>query len=208
MNFQSLSHELTECDREPIHEIAAIQGFGALIGVDRNWRITHHSANAAKVLETQKRVKPGQDLALHFTHDALKVLDGALHRIVEDDRVERVFGLDLVGRAALFDCAIHSAGNTIIIEFEPHDESEFRDHLTTVPHIISQLSKAKNTDALCTQAAILVRKMLEYDRVMIYRFHNDDSGEVIAEDKRADLDPYLGLRYPSSDIPRQARSLF
>ncbi|MEM1053721.1 MAG: HWE histidine kinase domain-containing protein, partial [Pseudomonadota bacterium] len=47
-----------------------------------------------------------------------------------------------------------------------------------------------------------------YDRVMIYRFHNDDSGEVIAEDKRADLDPYLGLRYPSSDIPRQARSLF
>jgi light-regulated signal transduction histidine kinase (bacteriophytochrome)/CheY-like chemotaxis protein len=43
--------------------------------------------------------------------------------------------------------------------------------------------------------------------VMIYRFHEDDTGEVIAERARAGLPPFLGLRYPAEDIPRQARAL-
>ncbi len=43
---------------------------------------------------------------------------------------------------------------------------------------------------------------------MIYRFHSDDSGEVVAENKREDMEPFLGLRYPRTDIPQQARELF
>jgi len=36
----------------------------------------------------------------------------------------------------------------------------------------------------------------------------DDTGSVAAEDRRSDLTPYLGLRYPASDIPAQARRLY
>ncbi|MGB3469667.1 MAG: HWE histidine kinase domain-containing protein [Erythrobacter sp.] len=43
---------------------------------------------------------------------------------------------------------------------------------------------------------------------MVYKFHPDESGEVIAENRREDLEPYLGLRYPRADIPQQARALF
>jgi light-regulated signal transduction histidine kinase (bacteriophytochrome) len=43
---------------------------------------------------------------------------------------------------------------------------------------------------------------------MVYRFDQDGSGEVIAESARGDLESYLGLRYPASDIPRQARVLY
>jgi light-regulated signal transduction histidine kinase (bacteriophytochrome) len=50
--------------------------------------------------------------------------------------------------------------------------------------------------------------MTGYDRVMIYRFHPDESGEVIAEARDAAIEPYLGLRYPATDIPQQARELF
>ena len=47
-----------------------------------------------------------------------------------------------------------------------------------------------------------------FDRVMVYRFLEDDSGCVIAEDRREELIPYLGVRYPASDIPPQARRLY
>ncbi len=53
-----------------------------------------------------------------------------------------------------------------------------------------------------------VARLAGYDRVMVYRFHPDWSGEVIAERRRPDLPPYLGLRYPASDIPSQARALY
>ena len=43
---------------------------------------------------------------------------------------------------------------------------------------------------------------------MIYRFHPDDSGEVVAETAIGGLEPLLGLRYPASDIPQQARTLY
>ena len=43
---------------------------------------------------------------------------------------------------------------------------------------------------------------------MFYRFHEDGSGSVDAEARDAAHEPYLGLRYPASDIPAQARRLY
>ena len=50
--------------------------------------------------------------------------------------------------------------------------------------------------------------MTEFDRVMLYKFADDGHGSVIAEEKIDTLEPYLGLHYPESDIPRPARQLF
>lgn len=58
---------------------------------------------------------------------------------------------------------------------------------------------------------VLVREVCEltgYDRVMAYKFHEDEHGEVIAECRRSDLEPYLGLHYPATDIPQASRFLF
>ncbi|MDQ6646906.1 MAG: GAF domain-containing protein, partial [Pseudomonadota bacterium] len=41
-----------------------------------------------------------------------------------------------------------------------------------------------------------------------YRFDEDGSGEVVAERVQSMLQPYLGLHFPASDIPRQARELY
>jgi light-regulated signal transduction histidine kinase (bacteriophytochrome) len=53
-----------------------------------------------------------------------------------------------------------------------------------------------------------VRKLTGFDRVMIYRFDHEGHGTVIAEDRLQILSPYLGLRYPASDVPKQARKLY
>ena len=43
---------------------------------------------------------------------------------------------------------------------------------------------------------------------MVYRFDADGAGEVVAEAANHGLSPFLGLRYPASDIPKQARALY
>ncbi|XP_050268989.1 phytochrome B-like [Quercus robur] len=53
-----------------------------------------------------------------------------------------------------------------------------------------------------------VRELTQYDRVMVYKFHEDEHGEVVAESKRADLEPYIGLHYLATDIPQALRFLF
>ncbi len=54
-----------------------------------------------------------------------------------------------------------------------------------------------------------MRQFLKTDRVKIYQFHPDGSGEVVAEaiDQRR-LPSLLGQRFPAADIPEQARELF
>ncbi|KAK6160988.1 hypothetical protein DH2020_004369 [Rehmannia glutinosa] len=61
---------------------------------------------------------------------------------------------------------------------------------------------------LCDAVVERVRELTGYDRVMVYKFHEDEHGEVVAESKRPDLEPYIGLHYPSTDIPQASRFLF
>lgn len=65
-----------------------------------------------------------------------------------------------------------------------------------------------NISLLCDVLVKEISDLMGYDRVMAYKFHEDEHGEVIAECKRSDLEPYLGLHYPATDIPQASRFLF
>jgi light-regulated signal transduction histidine kinase (bacteriophytochrome) len=208
MNLHQRSDTLTECDREPIHHIAAIQSFGGLLAADAAGQVAHASANVADLLGLAENPAPGTPLAAILAPLALATIEQALGGLAGVDTLERRFGLDLTGTGARFDCAVHRSCGLSIIEFEPHAASDFADHVSMIVPVIAQLEQAASLADLCDTAARLVRQMTGYDRVMIYRFHPDESGEVIAEDKDESLEPFKGLRYPAADIPQQARELF
>lgn len=65
-----------------------------------------------------------------------------------------------------------------------------------------------NIPLLCDVLVKEVSELTGYDRVMAYKFHEDEHGEVLAECRRSDLEPYLGLHYPATDIPQASRFLF
>ncbi|KAM1108052.1 hypothetical protein ACFX2B_004683 [Malus domestica] len=75
---------------------------------------------------------------------------------------------------------------------------------------ISRLQSLPGGDigVLCDTVVEDVQKLTGYDRVMVYKFHDDDHGEVVSEIRRSDLESYLGLHYPATDIPQAARFLF
>ncbi|CAI5932753.1 unnamed protein product [Closterium sp. NIES-64] len=61
---------------------------------------------------------------------------------------------------------------------------------------------------LCQAVVEEVKELTGYDRVMTYKFHEDEHGEVLAEAKKESMEPYLGLHYPATDIPQAIRFLF
>lgn len=208
MTIAPPSDNLTPCDREPIHHIAAVQSFGGLIAADATGRVTQLSCNITTLLGLEALPEPGTALTTFIAAPALDRLMQALDGLAGADAIERRFGVDLAGNGALFDCAVHRSGEYAVIEFEPHARTDFADHVSLIVPVIAQLEQASSVGALCDTAARLVRQMMGYDRVMVYQFHPDESGEVIAEDRADGLEPFHGLRYPAADIPQQARTLF
>ncbi|XP_076935037.1 phytochrome C-like [Bidens hawaiensis] len=71
-----------------------------------------------------------------------------------------------------------------------------------------QSLQSGNILRLCDVLVKEVRELTGYDRVMVYKFHEDEHGEVIAECRKSDMDPYLGLHYPATDVPQASRFLF
>ncbi|MBB4858297.1 light-regulated signal transduction histidine kinase (bacteriophytochrome) [Novosphingobium chloroacetimidivorans] len=71
-----------------------------------------------------------------------------------------------------------------------------------------QFERAGNLVELCERAAKSFSDLTGYDRVMIYRFLDDDAGEVIAECNASGISGFRNHRFPGSDIPQQARGLY
>ncbi|SFO82709.1 HWE histidine kinase domain-containing protein [Qipengyuania nanhaisediminis] len=200
--------DLTNCDREPIHQLGRIQSFGALVAVNTDWLVSQRSTNLEKMLGLDEEIEIGSRLSNVLAGPAVDQLRSAVSGLIDDDQIERLFGLDLRGDGTLFDCALHCSGPYSIIEIERHKQGDISRQLGLLRPAMQRLEKLTDLDTLLEEAARQVRTTLHMDRVMIYRFHGDLSGEVVAESARGDLEKFHGLRYPKSDIPAQARELY
>ncbi|MBU2341072.1 MAG: GAF domain-containing protein [Alphaproteobacteria bacterium] len=200
--------DLTNCDREPIHRLGMIQDFGALLALTGDWMVAHRSANFAALLALEALPEPGDPVGTLFGAEAIAQLSKAVSLLIEPDDVERLFDIDLTGDGRAYDCALHTSDGLTIIEIEPHSGDHIDRQLRLVQPILRQLEKAGDLIALCQTAAEQLRGLLEFDRVMVYRFRPDESGEVVAESLAEGTDSFLGLNYPRTDIPQQARELY
>jgi chemotaxis family two-component system sensor kinase Cph1 len=99
--------------------------------------------------------------------------------------------------------------DVVVVEFEPAmADSSGRDYLPALHAAIGRLSVTTDSAELRKVAAHEIRQLTGFDQVMVYHFHPDGHGEVVADDHTEGLTPYLGLHFPASDIPVQARRLY
>jgi len=199
--------DLTNCDREPIHLISAIQSNGFLIAVSTDWLISRVSANAHDFLGRPVEELLGLSFRDVLTAEAVHTLRNRLAMLRGEDTVERAFGVQMLPEGRQFDVAIHMSNGEIIIEAEPSEPAGALNPSAMVQTMLGRLNQVVDLGDLLREAARQVKALTGHDRVMIYRFQPDGSGDVVAEKVRAGLEPFLGLRYPASDIPKQARAL-
>jgi light-regulated signal transduction histidine kinase (bacteriophytochrome)/CheY-like chemotaxis protein len=107
-----------------------------------------------------------------------------------------------------FDLAIHFSGAYLVVEAEPSVIQPNVNSGELVRLMLERLRKTNGIAELAHESARQLKALTGFDRVMVYRFHEDGSGEVIAETASSGLESFLGLHYPASDIPRQARILY
>ncbi|WP_230968015.1 sensor histidine kinase [Nostoc sp. WHI] len=112
----------------------------------------------------------------------------------------------------VFDAVFHrNQEKFLILELEPaitQEKIPFLSFYHLVQSSINQLQKTSNLREFGQVIVQEIRKITEFDRVMLYKFDDDGHGSVVAEDKLEILEPYLGLHYPESDIPKPAKKLF
>ncbi|KAJ7526284.1 hypothetical protein O6H91_16G000600 [Diphasiastrum complanatum] len=213
-----------------------IQPLGCLLAVEAgSFRVFAYSENAPEMLNLMPQAVPsvgqheqilgmGTDARTLFTPSSVASLEKAaasldinllnpisvqckrsgkpfyavMHRI----DVGLVIDFELVVRAT--DCSSSSSSSSSISA-----AGALQSHRLAAK-AISRLQSLPAGDIghLCDIVVEEVRELTGYDRVMAYKFHEDEHGEVLAEIRRSDLEPYLGLHYPATDIPQASRFLF
>lgn len=194
---------LDTCAAEPIHIIGAIQPPGVLLVYQRHGgRIVAASANAAELFETDVQTLLGQPINTVIDTPLLDPVSEAIaHR---EPGPSRLAGMGNVGAfGALYHASAHANGDLIHIELEPAGSDSGPDENQAVLAL-----DRDGASSLLQSLAQQVQALSGYSRVMVYRFLPDASGEVLAEALDGDLPSYLGLRYPATDIPPQARALY
>ena len=204
----TLDADILACEDERIHEIGRVQDFGCLLVADSDWRVTRASTNCGAMLGHGAEDLIGRGLSEVMDREALHTLRGRHQVAGRSDSGSRIFALDVFGDGRLFNVALHATGQVFMIEFEPSTGDLSTDHITVVRGLIARCRGREQDTAFLQMAARSVAALSGFDRVMIYRFLPDESGEVVAEAMTTGREPLLGLRYPESDIPRQARELY
>ncbi|GAB5521123.1 MAG: ATP-binding protein [Rhodothermales bacterium] len=202
----TVDQDLDLCAQEPIHVPQAIQPHGVLIAYDaQQGLISRVSANCETYLEITAEHLIGRPLA-------------ALQQSKLTEWVERVANESFDGgpvkhrtlhiEEQRFDVMVHWSGHEVVIEFEPLEAIDDWAQQPQLEQILTRLEAAETIQALCDQVAYEIQTLTGFARVKIYQFDVDWHGQVVAEQRRADMPSYLGLHFPASDIPPQARRLY
>ena len=207
--------DLTNCEREAIHIPGAIQPHGVLLVLKEPELI---------ILQSSKNTQ--ELLGIDYN----EIINHKLNKIIDESQVEKIKYIlnnqeqtDIANPINLlvktpkkgeifWDGIIHRRDGFLILELEQkyYQDSNisFFSFYYLVRNSTYKLQSASNFKELIKFVVNEIRKITEFDRVMVYKFHDDMSGEVIAEDKQKDLESFLGLHYPATDIPIQARKLY
>ncbi len=204
--------DLTNCDREPIHIPGSIQPHGVLLALaEPDLTIIQVSANTHAFLGRHPRDLLGQPLSALFDPEQIAELHVCLRNEQVDENALYALTLAISGVEPFFDVIVHRIAGMLVLELEPANQSYQTVALRVyrmVRHAVTMCQRTSSLRAFAQALASSVRKLTGFDRVMVYQFQPDGSGAVIAEEARDDLETYLNLRYPASDIPKQARELY
>jgi two-component system, cell cycle sensor histidine kinase and response regulator CckA len=192
------SPDLSVCAQEPIHTPGGVQAYGVLIACDADDRLVSISANAGVPFEV------GMPLSAVLPEWIEPVIQSSWGSPGLDGPV--VVGLLPRLNDTPLQVLAHVHHGVKYVELIPiPSESTANINLTDAARRLSGLHTVEQfAESICE----VLRRETGYDRVMVYRFDGEWNGEVLAEAKQDDLEPYLGLMYPASDIPPQARELY
>jgi len=199
------------CGKIPLHQTNLVQPQGALLVVEKKtMKVVQVSGNAIELFGGGYEELIGRPVADLFANETLSQLEsiGRLQYAVPADLVFKS-GFNVEKAFAL----VHEKQGCLLIEAEMPGYASgaaggFNHFFSQVQNILSAINSCVSVQEVADVAAKEIKKVSGFDKVMIYSFDEEWIGSVIAEAMEEGMDSYLGLRFPSSDVPKQARDLY
>ncbi|MFI1439583.1 ATP-binding protein [Streptomyces fructofermentans] len=204
--------DLSECVTEPIHLLGGIQSYGTLVAVDAGSGVVDTAArNTGAVLGVAcEDLLGGPVTRILEETDYAEALEATA--AFQDTAAFLPVRAGTEGDRRPFDLSVHRVGDLLVLEFEPREEGDafrFSGFYRGVRAALARLRSATTVAECCARAVREMRALTGFDRVVAYRFDGPEGpGEVVAEDVDASLESWLGLWFPATDIPPQARRLY
>jgi chemotaxis family two-component system sensor kinase Cph1 len=212
--LQISDRSLTSLKQPAINTLTQVQPHGAILVLkEPDMTVLQISRNVSKLFG-----RPAEDLIGKSLEDILDSYqaDRFLHALAADNldlmNPTKVWVRRVGDDYGVFDAIVHrSADGFLVLELEPallQENIPFLGFYHLAKVSINQLERGASLNQFFQMIVTEVRKVTGFDRVMLYRFDQDGHGEVMAEDKIAELESYMGLHFPESDIPAPARKMF
>lgn len=201
-HLSDLHQELhSRCAQENIQYPGRIQSHGALLaGEMKNFRITHYSENLNQFLPDLPAEILGCGLDQIFPSLGKEQFKPDQHQTLIHSRASGESDL-------VISCHCRNDRWYVQLEKKPLDSSPEAEIHLNAHHVMTLCSQTGLRD-LQEKAVDIFRELLGYHRVMLYRFAENWDGEVVAESTADQRNEFLGLHFPATDIPPQARDLY
>lgn len=201
------------CGSIPLHLVNMIQPHGILLILGKSLeRIVQVSENCQQVFGIAASELLTNSFASYLDKSDLEEITSKIKTRQVKERI--LFNIRLNTPAG----SIHSTATLfvkekyVMIELEPLQEGQFPGSFIElyqeVKYIMAALKEARNTEDIGRIAVSEIKRLSGFDRIMLYQFDKYWNGTVIAEAREEDMEPYLHLHFPASDIPKQARELY
>lgn len=200
-------YQLTNCDKEPIHLLSRIQQSGVMIVLDYDFKIVQISDNCFTLLNYLPNQLINKDINSLFDDSFTSKITNE-QKILDNQQIPITFEISYLEKR-LF-CIVHFEKDYIIVETsETKNSSEFViKSEEIVSKAVEQCKATLDFDVLMQNIVDTVQHISGYDRVLLYKFGEDNHGTVLASATRNFEENFLFHRFPASDIPVQARALY
>ena len=199
---------ILNCEDEPIRIPGAIQQHGFMLLLDRRGEhVVAASENAEGFLALPLKLILGASVDTILEREVLAALRAGI-RSDETGSLLTFLG-SFKMRDELHSVITHRVGDLRVLEFERLDHLVSPELMNSViTNFVATLSTLKSETELLQAITRQVKDLTGFDRVLLYRFDQAGHGTVLTEENNGTLPSYLDLRFPATDIPRQARELY
>ncbi|WP_166333113.1 GAF domain-containing protein [Sphingobacterium chungjuense] len=192
------------CGALPIHHINTIQPYGITLVIDKeNYSIVQTSTNTIDQLQIDHKDLIGMTFCELCDQSEAQIRDSFAVRIGKRD----TYTIEIADKT--FYALVHEKEVYIIVELqEKAPNKKLTGGLQDIKNLVTAMEGINDLSELCDLLVSELKEMLSIDGVMMYKFDAEWNGTVISEEKSNGLENYLGVTFPASDVPKQARDLY
>lgn len=208
-----INYDSSFCGSIPLNFINQIQPHGILLVLNKqSLQILQLSENAEQYLGLSASELIDQHFSGFIGGEQEKEFTDKLQSRESSNHLPYTFNWKGAGEEKQFLAITHDRGDYLLMELEEiipaREPNSFVAIYQDISYVLAALKRSSTLEELCQVAVTELKVHSGFDRVMVYRFDQQWNGTVVAEAMAEGMSPYLGLRFPASDVPKSARELY